>query len=262
MNKKNFLYRLLIALFSIIIIIFLMTFLKIINQGAAPNTKNAVTASKGVLDSKIICLDPGHGKTSRKETEPIYPGSPEKKAANVSGASGKIMTEEELNLEVSLRLKQALEKEGATVFITRTTHECDLTNIERAEFANNSGCDILIRIHADGSESPSVSGISMLVPSKKRIAKGYLTAEIIEKSRIAGELILEKTTHKTGAKNLGIIERPDMTGFNWSSVPVILLEMGFITNAEEEENLTSIQYQDLLIEGIISGLDEYFKNAV
>lgn len=258
MNKRFFWY-LLIALSSLIIIISLIIFLKFTDKETVQNTESAI--SNSILTGKIICLDPGHGKTSRKEKEPIYPGALEEKAANVSGATGALITEEALNLQFSLKLKAALEKEGATVFMTRTTSECDMTNIERAEFANNSNCDILIRIHADGSESPSVSGISMLVPSEKRIKDGYLTSEIIEKSRIAGELILEKTTEKTGAKNLGVIERPDMTGFNWSSVPVILLEMGFITNTDEEKMLILPEYQDLIIEGFIRGLNEYFKKS-
>lgn len=215
--------------------------------------------SLGKFSGKIICIDPGHGKTSRRETEPIYPGATEKKATNVSGTSGKIMTEEALNLEVGLKLKSALENEGATVHITRETNESDMSNVERAEFANNLNCDMVVRLHADGSESKSVSGISMLIPSAKRISEGYLTEDIIAKSRKAGEYILNDVCSMTGASNKGIVERADMTGFNWSGVPVVLLEMGFMTNPEEEAKLVTDEYQQKIISGIISGLEKYFN---
>ena len=217
------------------------------------------SVSTGNFSGKIICIDPGHGKTSRKETEPIYPGANEKKATNVSGTAGKIMTEEALNLEVGLKLKDALEKEGATVHITRESHESDMSNVERAEFANNLNCDMVVRLHADGSESKSVSGVSMLIPSRKRISTGYLTEDIIAESRRAGEYILADVCALTGASNKGIAERADMTGFNWSCVPVVLIEMGFMTNPEEEAKLVTDEYQQKIISGIISGLEKYFN---
>ena len=218
-----------------------------------------IMENEGKFSGKIICVDPGHGKTSRKETEPIYPGAKEKKAANVSGTAGKTITEEALNLQIGLKLKEALEVEGATVYITRTTAESDISNVERAEFANEKACDIVVRIHADGSESSSVSGISMLIPSEKRIIEGYLTEEIVEKSRKAGEYILNDVCENTGAGNNGMVERADMTGFNWSAVPVVLLEVGFLTNPEEEALLVTGEYQEKIITGIMTGLEKYFN---
>ena len=212
----------------------------------------------GKFYQKIICIDPGHGKTARKEKEAIYPGASEKKAANVSGAAGKILTEEELNLQVGLKLKARLEAADATVVITRTEHECDMSNIERAEFANKNNADIVVRLHADGSESAAVSGVSVLLPSEKRVSDGYLTKEIVQNSCRAGELILAAVCKNTGAKNRGTVERPDMIGFNWSAVPVTLLEMGFISNPDEEANMATDEYQEKIVSGIIEGLEEYF----
>lgn len=234
-------------------------------ENTADTEKNEVTEEvqkiPGKFEGKVICIDPGHGKTSRKEKEPIYPGAQEKKAANVSGASGKHMTEEELNLEVGLKLKQELEELDAEVYITRTEHESDMSNIERAEFANGKKSDIVIRLHADGSESSSVAGVSMLLPSPKRVCEGYLTGDIVKKSRMAGEYILEEVCRNTGAINRGTVERADMTGFNWSSVPVVLLEMGFMSNPEEEKKLSQDEYQRKIIAGIVSGLEIYFNKC-
>lgn len=213
----------------------------------------------GVLDGKIICIDPGHGKTSRSEKEPIYPGASEKKATNVSGTSGKTMSEEALNLLAGVELRDALTGMGALVYMTREGHECDMSNVERAEFANEKNADLVIRLHADGSESASTSGVSMLLPDPKRSNGEYLTAEVVEKSRIAGELILSEVISRTDAKNRGTVTRPDMTGFNWSKVPVVLLEMGFMTNAEEEARLVDSEYRAKIIDGICAGCEKYFS---
>lgn len=231
---------------------------KVLTENPPLGEKIVTPETHGKFYRKIICIDPGHGKTSRKEKEAIYPGASEKKATNVSGAAGKILTEEELNLQIGLKLKKRLEEMDATVVITRTEHECDLSNIERAEFANKNNADIVVRLHADGSESASVAGASMLLPSAKRISDGYLTDDIVQKSRRAGELILKAVCQNTGAKNRGTVERPDMTGFNWSAVPVTLLEMGFISNPEEESKMATDEYQEKIVSGIISGLEEYF----
>lgn len=217
------------------------------------------TKETGKFSGKIICIDPGHGITSRKETEPIYPGATEKKAANVSGTAGDRITEEALNLEVGLKLKAKFEELGATVYITRTENKSDMSNVERAKFANQTGCDMVVRVHADGSESKSVSGVSVLIPSKKCIINGYLTDEIVQKSRRAGEYILEEICRNTGAANKGLSERADMTGFNWSSVPVVLVEMGFLSNREEEAKLITDEYQQKIISGIAAGLEKYFN---
>lgn len=214
---------------------------------------------KSPIDGRIICIDPGHGKTSRKEKEPIYPGASEKKATNVSGASGRLMSEEELNLMAGEELFAALSDAGAVVYMTRTTHECDMSNIERAEFANQKNADLVIRLHADGSESGAVSGMSMLLPDKSRRNGEYLTEAVVEKSRRAGELILAEVTSRTGAQDRGMVTRPDMTGFNWSKVPVVLLEMGFMTNAEEEKKLSDSAYRAKLVEGIVAACEKYFS---
>lgn len=240
--------------------------------GKVPQTEETVKVTEkveaekaetetGSLQGRKICIDPGHGVTSRSGKEAVYPGAAEKKATNVSGTAGRIMTEEELNLIAGLELRDALVEHGAEVFMTRTEHECDMSNIERAEFANRYECDLVIRLHADGSTETSANGMSVLIPSAKRENGEYLTAEITEKSRRAGELILSEALAKTGAGNRGIVERPDMTGFNWSRVPVVLIEMGFMTNAAEEERLTDAGYRNGLIDGIVSGTEKYFAEA-
>ncbi len=207
------------------------------------------------FSGKVIVIDAGHGKNSSKKQEAIAPTSATTKPAFVSGTSGKTQTEEELNLAVALKLQAALEGMGATVHMTRTTHETDLSNIGRAEFANNLNADISVKLHADGSTNSSARGISVLIPGGDYIKD----SDMLSKSKAAGNYILSELISATGASNKGISVRNDMTGFNWSTVPVVLIEMGFMTNAEEDALLATDEYQNKIVSGIVSGLTEYFK---
>lgn len=206
------------------------------------------------LSGKLICIDPGHCVFSSNYQEPMAPGSGTKKSAFVSGTAGAVYTEEQLNLIVGLKLEERLINSGATVIMTRRTAQSDLSNVGRAQLANEAGADLVVRLHADGSENHSVSGMSMLIPTSDYISD----PELIAKSRRAGELILQQAAESTGARSLGLSPRSDMTGFNWSEVPVVLLEMGFMTNAEEDRLLSTEEYQDKIVDGIVSGLELYF----
>lgn len=190
-----------------------------------------------------VCIDPGHGITSLSGQEKVSPDSDKKKAAHVSGTAG----EEEFNLSVALKLRSILEKSGITVDMTRTEHECDKSNIDRANQANDS--NYCIRIHADGSENSSASGISVLIPEKSYFGDDSFVGD----SSILGQYILEAAVKNTGAKNKGLVTRSDLTGFNWSKVPVVLIECGFLTNPQEKELLTSDEYQEKLATGIAEG---------
>ena len=207
------------------------------------------------LIDKIICVDAGHGLNSSKQQENIAPNSKLTKPAFVSGTKGQVYTEEELNLIIALKLQAKLEENGASVYMTRTTHETSLSNIGRAIYANDLAADISIKIHADGSNDSSVNGISILVPSTE-----YVDDDICASSKTAGSLILDNIVAQTGAKNRGIISRNDMTGFNWSTVPVILIESGFMTNVQEDALLSTDEYQNKIVQGIVDGVIAYFDS--
>lgn len=206
--------------------------------------------------NKVIVIDAGHGINSYNKQEPIAPNSSETKVAFASGTSGINLTEEQLNLSVALKLQSVLEDKGAIVHMTRTEHESDMTNVDRAVFANELNADISVKIHADGNNSSSVHGVSVLVPGTQ-----YITdSKVIENSKIAGELILEEFVKETGATNRGVSVRNDLTGFNWTEVPIVLVEMGFMTNPEEDKLMETEEYQDKMVQGIVSGLEKYFAD--
>ena len=202
-----------------------------------------------------ICLDPGHGVTTASAQEPISPLSQETKAAYVSGASGSSQTEEAVNLAVAQLTRIELEALGAQVVMTRQSHEATVSNIERAQIANDAGVDLCIRIHADGSEDSTVSGMSMQIPAGELLG----TPEIEQPSARAPEIILEEVTGARGAYNRGLVQRSDLTGFNWSEVPCVLLEMGFLSNPQDDAELATEQYRQQIASGIVSGVCRWIE---
>ena len=209
------------------------------------------------LDGLTVCIDSGHGILTKKvkKTEPLAPGSKVMKAATASGTTGVAtkVTEESLNLTVSLKLKKVLAGKGAKVIMVRETHTCNMTNVERTDFWNKSGADLTIRIHANGSDSRKASGVLMMVPGDKYIKD----KDLLLKSAKAGEYIMEGVLKNTKAKSAGTVKSIDLTGFNWSKIPVMLLEMGFMTNPEEDRLLNSDSYQNKIVTGIVEGVEKY-----
>lgn len=128
-----------------------------------------------------------------------------------------------------------------------------MSNTERADRASNS--DYCIRIHADGNDDTSKKGVSVLIPEKSY----FDGIDFVDESKKMAECILEETVSTTGANNNGIITRGDLTGFNWSKVPVILIECGFLSNPEEKAKLQTPEYQKKIAEGIAKGFLNYIN---
>jgi N-acetylmuramoyl-L-alanine amidase len=170
------------------------------------------------------------------------------KAKVSSGTAGVVtgIPESELNLVVGLKLRDALEASGVKVIMTRTTQDVRISNIERVQIANDAGADLFVRIHADGSDNQSAQGIHVLYPAS---IKGW-TDDIAAASKIAAQLAQRELIAATGAKDRGIDARDDMTGFNWSDVPAIIPEMGFMTNPEEDRLLATDSYRDKIVKGL------------
>lgn len=209
------------------------------------------------LEGRIICLDPGHCVTeeaSKGYREPVSPLSDETKPRYLSGTRGASLTEEQLNLQVALKLRDALEALGAEVVMTREVSEISLPNTERCRIANESGADVHVHIHADGSESTSANGVSVLIPDGDLLG----TPSIVEESARLGQLMVDCVSEATGAKNRGTVPRSDLTGLNFSEIPSVFIEMGFMTNPEEDALLSSGEYQDKIVAGMANSLLDWY----
>lgn len=205
----------------------------------------------------VICIDPGHQTKGNNDLEPIAPNSTKKKAKVTTGTRG-VSTkkyESELMLEIGLKLKDNLEKMGYKVVMTRTTNDVNISNIERALFANEKKATLYIRLHADGSENKNTYGASVLTSSPKN----KYTEKVQKESEEFSKILLEEYVKSTGAKNRGVIYRDDLTGTNWSEVTNTLIELGFMSNTEEDKKLSDEKYQEKIIEGLINGIEKYLK---
>ena len=216
-----------------------------------------VDDKKKIEKDILICIDPGHQEKGDSNSEPVAPGSYVKKARVSSGATGVATKKPEyiLNLEASTVLKHILEGKGYKVIMTRESHDVNISNSERAIFANNNKADMVVRVHADSLNNPGKTGASILIPAKE---SKYTTA-IYEDSQNCANLISSKMK-EAGIKVNGVFERGDLTGFNWSQVPVVLVEMGFLSNYTEDQMMSNPEYQTKLMQAISDGLDEYFAN--
>lgn len=205
---------------------------------------------------KLIVLNPGHQKVQDKEQEPLGPGSEETKNKVTSGTKGVVtgLYEYELNLMVALKLEKRLLEEGFEVQMIRRDHDVSISNRERAEMANSWGADLYISIHANGSVNKKDQGILTIYPSKTNPFVAHLSDE----SRRISELLHDAMVEKTGAKPVGAVAMDNMSSLNWSKVPATIIEMGYMSNAEEDVLLSDETYQEKLVEGMVDGIKAYF----
>ena len=211
--------------------------------------------------SPVVVIDPGHDLRANGDTEPIGPGSTTLKIKDGGGTRGVVsgLTEAELNLRVALRLRPLLERAGVRVVMTRTRNAgTSMGNIARAGIANRAGARLFLRIHADGSTDPSARGTHTLYPTLRR---GW-TDDIYAQSKRAATIVQSEVVRKLGFPDRGLQERSDFTGFNWSNVPVILVEMGFLTNPTDNRLLGTIAYQRRAALGLCRGTLRFLGRPV
>ena len=205
---------------------------------------------------KLIVIDPGHQRRGNSEKEPIGPNASEMKAKVSSGTQGRFsgVPEYELNLQVALKLKEELLSRGYQVLMARDSNDVNISNRERAAIANDANADVFIRIHADGSEDQSVNGMMAICPTKKN----PYCPDIYESSRLLSAKVLEGMAQACGARNKRIWETDTMSGINWCKVPVTIVEMGYMTNKEEDTKMADDDYRQKLAAGMADGIDGYF----
>lgn len=186
---------------------------------------NYVPPVKPPTNGKLIVIDPGHGGKD-------------------PGTLGSVGTEQQVVLETSFKLKNELEKLGYTVYMTRTENVY-LNLYDRPAMANSMNAALFVSVHANGFKSSSARGIEVYygdMEDKK-------LADIMQKELISA----------TGAVNRGSKPQPKYVVIKESKMPTVLVELGFMTNREEEAKLMSGDYQEKLAKAMANSIKQYLK---
>ena len=161
-------------------------------------------------------------------------------------------------LRVARKTRTLLLKRGYRVATTRTGPTFTYGtggNVARAKFCNERHAALMLRIHADGSTSPAANGIKTLYPVYRR---GW-TDDIYARSLRAARAVQRSIVAGTGARDLGLFPRSDLTGFNWADVPSILVETGFTSNPAERRKLESDAYEWRVARGLAAGVARFVR---
>lgn len=219
---------------------------------AAGEEPEQAAASNGI----IVAIDPGHQAKADTEKEPIGPGASTMKAKVEDGATGVStgLKECELTLAVSQKVQAELEARGYQVVMIRESNDVNISSAERAQMANESGASVFVRIHGNSLDNSSVTGVLSMCQTSGNPYNG----ELHNSSYALSKLVTDSICAATGARNRGVQETDAISDINWCEIPVSVVEMGFLSNPEEDKNLADEAYQDKLAQGIANGIDAYF----
>lgn len=189
------------------------------------------------LTGLVIVIDPGHQAETDNETESAASWLSLQKKRCTDGCVGVTtgVTEYELTLDIALIMKDYLEQCGATVILTRSENDVNISNQERAAIAVENNADVFIRLHADGANDASVSGVNIYVPDS-----GNYTGSSVASGDTLGQLLSDEL----GVTYNGTRQTYLYTGLNYANtIPSYQVCLGYLSNSDDEAFLLDPQNQ-------------------
>lgn len=216
--------------------------------------------AQGRLTGVTVCIDPGHQENGRLVTEPLGPGLDGSTSGTAGMAQGVTTRRMEsiVTLEIAMVLRDELLRQGANVVMTREDQTTFHTNQERCQIAADGEADIMLRLHCDLREGDaSKRGISVYGPLHSTYAKAVAAPNVY---RHMGQLLLDAMKSSVGyaleEKTGRVTLNDQFVGNNWAKMTCFLVEMGYMSNAQEDLLLSAPAYQQLLAEGMVQGVYE------
>ncbi|WP_443056413.1 N-acetylmuramoyl-L-alanine amidase [Streptomyces sp. MUM 178J] len=235
-------------------------------EGAAPSAAPSPSSSQP-LAGKTVVIDPGHNPGNfdhpREIAEQVDIGTNSKDCDSTGTASNDGYREAEFTLDVSRRLRDLLEKQGATVKLTQDDDRPYGPCIdERARIGNEAEADAVLSVHADGSASGN-RGYHLILPALVKEG-GADTSQIVGPSRELGEHIAEEFGQATGTEpsnyvggGTGLHVRDDLGGLNLSTVPKVFIECGNMRDAKDLALLESPEWRQKAAQGMANGITAF-----
>lgn len=210
------------------------------------NSSELAVVSSSAVSDKVILIDPGHGGAD-------------------SGATANDVVEKELNLQIAIKLKDCIEKKGGVAVLTRnedvslqnendgsgvSAKRSDLKN--RKNMVDECKADMFVSIHINKFEQEKYKGAQVFYADKS------------EESRKLGETIQTSLRENLDSENKRVAKNAanDIFVLKNVTVPSVLVECGFLSNAEEAKKLSDNEYQQKIAEAIYKGITDYsFDNG-
>lgn len=211
---------------------YLLFFLFIGLAAAAADKPIASALNSGI--GPTVVIDAGHG-------------------GNDEGAKVKnpFCEEKRLCLQTARLVKQYLDQLGYHVIMTRST-DAFIPLARRVEIAKQSNAEIFVSIHFNSSRVPTAAGVEIFFYDSKEEKRRTFASKRLADS------ILTRVLRRTAANSRGV-KKGNLYVIRETSMPAVLLEGGFITNAGERANLRLPEYREKIARGVADGIDYYFK---
>lgn len=239
------------------------------DEKPSPTPTTSAPAASGPLKGKVVVIDPGHNPNNFQHTAEINKkvniGTGWKECDTTGTSTNSGYAEAKFTLDVAHRLRNLLEKQGATVKLTqngdRTYGPCI---DERARIGNEADADAVVSIHADGAGAGQ-RGFHVILPGKVR-AGGADTGPIVASSADLGERIAGNFVRATGSApsnyvgdGTGLVTRKDLGGLNLSTVPKVFIECGNMRDSKDAASLTSGAWRQKAAQGISEGIVSFLR---